>query len=67
MRTVMTVLHLGDELSATIAADLAQQTVCPHCGNTIGQDEGQRMHGFHGQMQRYIFAGVPALEQAEQP
>lgn len=65
MRTVMTVLHLGDDFSAKIAASLAQQAVCPHCGSLVGPDQGQHIHGLHGRMQRYIFAGVPALERVE--
>lgn len=62
MRTVMTVIHLGDGISANVSAHLARQTRCPHCGGTIARDEGQRIRGFHGRMQRYIFAGVPELQ-----
>ena len=62
MRTVMTVLHLGDGMSAKVSANLAQQTVCPHCGSTVAWDEGLRLQGFHGQMQTYVFAGLPELE-----
>lgn len=67
IRTVITVLHLGDGFSEKVAASLARQTICPHCGGTIARDEGQRIHGFHGRMQRYIFAGVPDLQLADQP
>lgn len=67
MRTVMTVIHLGDDISVKVSAGLAQQILCPHCGDTIARDGGQRIRGFHGRMQRYIFAGVPALKQAEEP
>lgn len=67
MRTTATVLHIGDDLSAKVTAGLAQQTVCPHCGGTIARNEGLRIRLFHGQMQRYIFAGIPALQLASQP
>lgn len=62
MRTVMTVFHLGDVISAKVSASPAQHALCSHCGGTIARDKGQRTHGFHGRMQRYIFAGVPALQ-----
>lgn len=67
MRTVMTVLHLGDRMSAKVVAHFALQTVCPHCGNMIAQEEGLRIQGFHGRMRQYVFAGIPILEPAKQP
>lgn len=40
MRTVMTVFHLGDVISAKVSASPAQQALCSHCGGTIARDKG---------------------------
>ncbi len=64
MRTVMTTINLDSEHFKPVAANLRQELVCPHCGRKIARDKGQRIHGFRGPMQRYIFAGIPTVDSA---
>lgn len=66
LRSVMTVIHVGDDLAefgASVAEGLHRQNICPHCGSEVNSEECQGIaNRFNIRMERYMFSGIPPLE-----